>query len=106
MLIINLRKAGYKEATGAVLAFSIMYTLLTNMLLSGLGIIVQMIVNFTGGVILTDSFYKKYFPDDDYYPKAIWGALAVAIIINLSGFMLLYYTGHLPPEVMKALSKK
>ena len=106
LLIINLRKAGYKEATWPVLAFSVIYTLFTSMLLGGMGLITQMIVSFTGGVILTDFFYKKYFPDDDYYPKPIWGALAVAIIINISAFIILYYTGHLPPDVMKALSKK
>lgn len=109
LLIINLRKAGYKQAIWPVLAFSVIYTFFTAMLLGGLGLttgVTPMFVNFMGGVILSDYFYKKYFPDDDYYPKPIWGALAAAIIINISVFMVLYYTGHLPPEILKMLSKK
>jgi hypothetical protein len=109
LLIINLRKAGYKQAIASVLLFSIGYTFITAMLLSSLGItggLIPIIFNLMGGMILSDYFYKKYFPDEDYYPKPIWGALAVALVIYVAVFMAMYYSGNLPPEIMKMLPKK
>jgi hypothetical protein len=35
---------------------------------------------------LTQYFFKKYFPDDDYYPKSIQKPLLVAIIV---GFLMI-----------------
>jgi Mg/Co/Ni transporter MgtE len=62
LLIINLRKAGYKQAIASVLLFSIGYTFITAMLLSSLGItggLIPIIFNLMGGMILSDYFYKK-----------------------------------------------
>jgi hypothetical protein len=109
LLIISIRKAGFKEGTWSILFFSIAYTFFTTMLLGGLGLsggVFPMLVYFGGGMILSDVYYKKYFPDDDYYPKPVWSAILVAITINVSAFLLLYYTGHLPPDMMKLLNKK
>ena len=109
LLIINLRKAGYKEGIGPVLAFSVLYTFIAPVILGTLGFtgrVTAIFVYFIGGFILSDSFYKKYFPDDDYYPKPVWGAVVVALLINVSFFCLAYYYGLLPPDMMKMLNKK
>ncbi|QKJ31454.1 hypothetical protein HQ865_17330 [Mucilaginibacter mali] len=109
LLMINLRKVGYKQAGTRVLLFSIAYTFATAILLGGMGItggIIPIVFNLMGGVILSDYYYKKYFPDDDYYPRPVWGALAVALLVYFSIFMAMYYSGTLPPEIIKVLNKK
>jgi len=56
-------------------------------------------LNIIGGAILTGYFFKKYFPDDDYYPKPIWGALAVSVIIILILGLILLYTPGLKEQL-------
>ncbi|RCH56568.1 hypothetical protein DJ568_01535 [Mucilaginibacter hurinus] len=86
LLMQNLRAAGYKKAGNVVLLFSIIYTLLSFaigfVLAPGVRYI-GVITNIIGGAVLTEYFYNKYFPDNDYYPKPIWRALGVSILIVL-----------------------
>jgi len=37
--------------------------------------------NIIGGLILTQYFFKKYFPDKDYYPKSIVTPVIVIVFI-------------------------
>jgi hypothetical protein len=106
LLFINLRKAGYKQEANTVLAFAIGYTFLSSFLVGIIGAtsITSLLFNLAGGMILSDYFFPKYFPEDDYYPKPIWGALGVSLIISISLFSILYFNGQLP-EVTKMLSK-
>lgn len=111
LLIINLIAAGYKRAATQVLFFSIFYYTLTIYIISVSGIKVDpavlkkassgvpltpaeiklllsllgltIILKITGGLILTRYFFKKYFPDNDYYPKPIWTAVFVSIAITM-----------------------
>jgi len=47
------------------------------------------VLRVIGGLILTRYFFKKYFPDDDYYPKSIANVLFISIfafiILSLFG---------------------
>lgn len=109
LLFINLKKAGFTRAAFTVLAFAIGYLFLEGIIFNGMNLgsgLTPLLINFLGGLMLTELFYKKYFPDDDYYPRPIWGALAVIIIIYIGMFYTLYHAGKLPPEIMKMLSKK
>jgi len=38
-------------------------------------------LNIIGGLILTQYFFKKYFPEEDYYPKSIVMPLIIFILI-------------------------
>ena len=109
LLMINLAKAGYKQAAGIVLAFAVGYTFILASILGSLGIgagLTPLLTNFMGGLILSDYFYAKYFPEDDYYPRPIWGALGAVLLMNLTLFLILYYTGNLPPDLLKMMPKK
>jgi hypothetical protein len=107
LLFINLRRAGLKSAANTVLAFAIGYTLVASILFSMVGgnTSASLLFNLVGGIILADYFFPKYFPDNDYYPKPIWNALAVSILICTALVLIMYYTGNMP-ELGKALSKK
>ena len=52
-----------------------------------LGIII--VLKVIGGLILTRYFFRKYFPDNDYYPKSIANTLFVCIF----AFILLSLVG-------------
>lgn len=105
LLMINLRKAGYKQAVYTVLVFMIGYTLAGSILLGGVGGNLSLVVNVIGGFILSGYFFPKYFPDNDYYPRPIWGALAISVLVSVTAVLILYYTGHLP-ELNAAMAKK
>jgi hypothetical protein len=108
LLMINLWQVGYKKAAWGVLGFSVVYTLVASLLINSMktpSSLMAIGINLIGGMILTEYFFPKYFPDNDYYPKPIWNALAVSILVTLTVFMIMYYTGNLP-ELNKALLKK
>lgn len=110
LLMINLNAAGYKKAVYHVLIFSISYFFIANLLASEVLLackinlssykIGQMLptkeliivgaltifFNTVGGLILTQHFFKKYFPDNDYYPKSIaTPVIVIALIVILMG---------------------
>jgi formate hydrogenlyase subunit 3/multisubunit Na+/H+ antiporter MnhD subunit len=41
---------------------------------------ISIFLNVVGAVILTFYFFKKYFPDDDYYPKSITNPIILTIL--------------------------
>jgi len=105
LLVLNLKSAGYKRAMYTVLAFVILYALVTNILineyisvykidinkavangnnsqlLTFCGIVIGF--NIIGGLILTQYFFRKYFPDDDYYPKSVATPIFITVLIML-----------------------
>jgi hypothetical protein len=98
LLYRNLRVAGYKSGARMVILFSILYTLISILIVSNFinSSGASLAINIIGAFILSDYFFPKYFPDDDYYPKPIWTALGISLLILLVLFLLLYYTGNLP----------
>ncbi|MDN5287194.1 MAG: hypothetical protein JWR38_3468 [Mucilaginibacter sp.] len=117
LLMLNLKAAGYKKEIGQVLIFCIFYHFLSAFLLSSTGIkinpatlkagaagaqlsfeelkpslllfAITLVINVIGGLVLTKYFFKKYFPDEDYYPKPIWTPLLVSILIALAASYIL-----------------
>lgn len=104
LLVINLFKAGLRKAGWIVIAFSIIYYLLGIFVVKGLSLkgsvplLLPIVFNIGGGFILSNYFFPKYFPDDDYYPRSIWGALMVSLIISLA---VLSLSGYLLPPAVK-----
>lgn len=99
LLMMNLWAAGLKRAMYGVLAFVISYMVVTDVLIDHFLTIpkvinpnvidnnflilagVSLLVNLIGGLILSFVFFKKYFPDDDYYPKSILIPISIIIIL-------------------------
>jgi hypothetical protein len=108
LLMINLWTVGYKKAMWQVAAFIIVFeAVLTtveywladyfhlnvakvdlnnpgvrNDMMQMMGI--KIAIQVGGALILTRYFYKKYFPDDDYYPKSILQPLLITVFIMLA----------------------
>jgi len=99
LLYRNLRNVGLKQAANTVLLFSIAYTLGSMLLVNSVRTFAfaPLFFNVGGGLILTNYYFPKYFPDDDYYPKPIWKPLTISLLICVVLVGLLYYTGQLPP---------
>jgi len=101
LLMINLQAAGYKKAMYGVLAFVVLYIFGTDMLINRFYPVPKVInpniidknllilagisigVNIIGGAILSFYFFKKYFPDEDYFPKSILTPLLIAFVLLL-----------------------
>jgi len=92
----NLNDIGKKKEANIVLIFSILYTLLSMFIvnipaqpMSSL----SFFCNVAGGLILTEYFYKKYFPmDNNYGKKKIWKPLIISILITLPFLLAFIYT--------------
>lgn len=94
LLVHNLRAAGYKRAANMVLVFSIAYTVLSVAVAAVWGLsnrYIGLITNIIGGAVLTEYFFNKYFPDNDYYPKPVWRALGISILVVLGMAVLLAF---------------
>jgi len=105
LLYQNLKTAGYKKGANTVLTFAIIYTLITVIIVSNLAHVSSsssIVFNLIGGFILSDYFFSKYFPDNDYYPKPIWNALGVSILICIVLVTIIIYSGGVPnPTAIK-----
>jgi hypothetical protein len=111
LLIINLWNAGYKKAISQVLLFLAGYYYLSMLIIKYSGIKIDLdvvkkastgvpltlaqispllqitgislLLNVIAGLVLTQYFFKKYFPDDDYYARPIWRPLVIYILLAL-----------------------
>ncbi|AYL94984.1 hypothetical protein [Mucilaginibacter celer] len=111
LLSINLRLAGFKRAASQILFFSVFYEFAASFAVRALNIKIDpaaikaaqsgailtpeqiqgpltllgvvLVLHATGGLILSRYFFKKYFPDDDYYAKPVLSAIFFAIMITL-----------------------
>jgi hypothetical protein len=95
LLMSNLRAVGLKKAGNNVLIFSILYSITSVIVAGAFGAnnsYASIFFNVTGAAILTGYFFKKYFPDNDYYPKSIGKPLIISIAISLSIVLIIYYT--------------
>jgi branched-subunit amino acid transport protein len=106
LLLINLNAAGYKKAFYTVLTGLILYTAAityvenklllvykidlttpnTNLIVFSLSFLVLKILT---ALVLCRVIFKRYFPDDDYYPKSVLSAMLVVFLV----IMLLGYFG-------------
>jgi hypothetical protein len=115
LLIINLWNAGYKRAISQVLLFlaGFYYLSLLAVKYSGIKIDLEVVkkastgvptfaqilpllqitglslgLNLIAALVLTQYFFKKYFPDDDYYARPIWRPLIIYILLALFSRLL------------------
>ncbi len=92
LLVRNLFAAGLKKAGYGVLAFAVVYFLATNVLIIATGLTALVfLINIGAGFLYAEYFYRKYFPDDNYYPKPIWNALAIAFGVTIAIMLLLKF---------------
>ena len=108
LLMLNLRSIGLKKEGTFVLLFTIGYLFLAGIVMSSFIkpeqlhsisdlvknsqlLIYSKIPDVIGAAILTEYFFKKYFPVDNYGRKSIWIPLLIIILINfaLSGLVRL-----------------
>lgn len=109
LLVQNLWTVGYKKAIAPVLIFTVAYSyfiipeltqllpfkvnlanpsdpknLAPSLILSVVGIL----ANLSAGLILSQVFFKRYFPEDDYYPKPV-GRAVIRLIMLIFIFVFL-----------------
>ena len=96
LLMQNLKDIGKRKEANMILLFSILFTAVSIYIVnipekpkSSL----TMLCNLIGGYILSDYFYKKYFPtDDNYEKKKIWKPLIISILITIPFVLALIYS--------------
>jgi hypothetical protein len=113
LLIINLWVAGYKWVISQVILFLLVSYVLLSYTIKALNIKpdlellrkfasgstqvtsfnqvmpflqifgLTLIFNILAGLVLTRYFFKKYFPDEDYYPKSVLWPVLIYILLTL-----------------------
>ena len=81
----NLIDSNRKKEANLILLISIVFTVLTILIVNSLhtkGGSFSYLFNMVWGAILSEYFFKKYFPDDNYEYKKIWKALVISIAIT------------------------
>jgi len=107
LLMLNLKAAGYKKAIYTILVFLILFALASNVLVNQFTLhykvdfkvfnqnlvilfVISSVLNVGCALILSQYFFRKYFPDNDYYPKNIQTPLLIFISVMIF-FMLVGY---------------
>ncbi|MGN8070293.1 hypothetical protein [Mucilaginibacter sp. SG564] len=113
LLIINLWVAGYKWVISQVILFLLLGNVLLLFIVKALNIkpdleafrkfasggtpvtsfsqimpifqlfCITLFFNILAGIVLTRYFFKKYFPDDDYYPRSVLWPVLIYILLTL-----------------------
>ena len=90
LLMQNLKDIGKRKEANIVLLVSVLLAVATIVIANVIkGRAVALVCNIGSAALLTEYFYKKYFPDDtDYDKKKIWKPLIIGIAISL--FFILF----------------
>ena len=89
--LIDIKK---KKEANMVLLYSIAFTFLTILIVSGKENTTRSLpylLNMIWGAILSEYFYIKYFPNENYKYKKIWKALIISIIITIPFVLAMIY---------------
>ena len=85
LLMQNLRDIGKKREGNIVISISILYTVLSMIIISIPDkpySSLTYLCNILGAFVMTEYFYKKYFPDEAMYnKKKIWKPLIISLLI-------------------------
>ncbi len=96
LLMQNLIDIGKKKEATHILILSIIFTALTITVVNISGkpqSSLTLLCNIIGGYILSDFFYKRYFPDDEKYEKKkIWRPLIISIFITIPFVLAAIYS--------------
>ncbi len=90
----NLIDNNKKKEANIVLLASVAFTVLTIVIVNNMDrpmSLVTNLLNIGGGVVLSEYFFKKYFPDDNYEYKKIWKALLISIGITIPFLLAIIY---------------
>jgi hypothetical protein len=99
LLYQNLKDIDRKKEANIVLIFSILFTAISIYIVNipdkpktGL----TNLCNIAGGLILTEYFFKKNFPNpDNYDKKKVWKPLIISILITIPFVIAMIYSGIL-----------
>jgi len=93
----NLIDTKRKKEANIVLAFSIIFTVLTIIIVNS-GVFevrtssLTFVLNLIWGAVLSEYFFKKYFPNSQHYEyKKIWKALLISVIIITPLILVIIY---------------
>ena len=89
--LIDIKK---KKEANIVLLYSIGFTVLTILIVSSkenTTSSLTYLLNMIWGAILSEYFYIKYFPNENYKYKKIWKALLISIIITIPFVLAMIY---------------
>jgi len=93
LLTQNLRDIGKKKEANLILIGSIIFTVIVLIIVNLPEKPITAItygINAGGGLVLTEYFYKKYFPvDEDFEKKKIWKPLIISASICIVIFLLI-----------------
>ncbi len=96
LLMQNLKDIGKKKEAGIILLLSSIYTAITIYIVNipdKPNTSLTYICNIVGGVILTEYFYKKSFPNDKTIgKKKIWKPLILSILITIPFVLAMIYS--------------
>ena len=94
LLMQNLKDIGKKKEANLVLAVSVLITSLLIILVTVSNISDRSVIffcNLGGAVLLSEYFFKKYFPHEENYPKKkVWKPLIIGIILLITLGLLLF----------------
>lgn len=98
LLMQNLKDIGKRKDAYLVLIGSIIYTVITLVVVNIPERPVSniaLIFNFAGGGVLSYLFKNKYFPNEDVFQKkTIWKPLIISIMIAIPLFLAAIYTSE------------
>ncbi|OWP61950.1 hypothetical protein CDA63_16755 [Hymenobacter amundsenii] len=91
----NLIDDNRKKEANIVLLVSIVFTVLTILIVNSVESktnSLTYLLNMGWGAILSEYFFKKYFPNDNHEYKNIWKALLISIAIIIPFILAIIYT--------------
>ena len=93
LLMQNLKDIGKKKEANVVLLVSILLTVSTIIIANIIkGRSIALICNIGGAAVLSEYFYKKYFPDEiDYEKKKIWKPLIIGIVVSVIFILFIFW---------------
>jgi hypothetical protein len=96
LLMQNLRDIGKKKEANIILLLSIIYTAISIYIINipdKPNTSLTFICNIVGGVILTEYFYMKSFPNDQTIEKKkIWKPFLISILITIPFLLAMIYS--------------
>jgi hypothetical protein len=98
LLMQNLRDIGKKKEANIILLASLLFTAVTIFIVNiqtKPNTSITFLCNIIGSYILSEYFYKKYFPNDSLYEKKkIWKPLIISILITIPFVVAVIYSAQ------------
>ena len=89
----NLKDIGKKKEANVVLLVSILLAVLTIVIANIItGRSIALVCNIGSAALLSEYYYKKYFPDEiDYEKKKIWKPLTIGIAVSVIFILFIFW---------------